>query len=318
MIFSTWLLFYFFLLFFLWTSYWSFSSVIIYRLKNNTSWSLFWRSFCPHCKHKLTVRNLIPIFSYLFQKWTCEYCNKKISIRYLFLELGFWLVFVLFWLFVNVHFHFTTLVLFSLILLGILLLGVYDYLYKEVEDKIALPFVIFITSVLLYQDYSWQWLISLYVLEWIPFSIESSLISLLIIWLLYSTIFIKKYWIPLFFAIIIWSISIFSLFWFINFLLLTPSYLLFWSLAALIFFVFFFLQIYFTNWQWLWGGDLRFSIILWLLYWLYLIPWILSTYILAVLFAIILIIKNKKIRWVEIPFWPILFIAYFILLCFYR
>ena len=71
----------------------SFGSVIFYRLwywptKEIWKWFLVWRSECPHCQHVLKFRNLIPIFSYLFQWWKCEYCKAPISCFYPFLEVS--------------------------------------------------------------------------------------------------------------------------------------------------------------------------------------------------------------------------------------
>lgn len=44
------------------------------------------RSYCPNCNHKLAFLDLIPVFSYLFLGGKCRYCHKKISPRYLIIE----------------------------------------------------------------------------------------------------------------------------------------------------------------------------------------------------------------------------------------
>ncbi len=77
----------------------SFGSVIFYRLwdwptKETWKWFLFWRSECPKCHHQLKARNLIPIFSWLFQWWKCEYCKKPISWFYPFLEITSVIIFL--------------------------------------------------------------------------------------------------------------------------------------------------------------------------------------------------------------------------------
>ena len=77
----------------------SFGSVIFYRLwdwptKETWKWFLVWRSECPKCHHKLKARNLVPIFSWLFQWWKCEYCKCKISRFYLFLEISTVIIFL--------------------------------------------------------------------------------------------------------------------------------------------------------------------------------------------------------------------------------
>lgn len=43
-------------------------------------------SICPHCKKKLTARELVPIFSYLFQKGRCRGCGVHIPAHYMLLE----------------------------------------------------------------------------------------------------------------------------------------------------------------------------------------------------------------------------------------
>ena len=82
----------------------SFGSVIFYRLwdwptKETWKWFLVWRSECPKCHHKLAARNLIPIFSRLFQWWKCEYCKATISRFYPFLEITTVLIFLYIFLF---------------------------------------------------------------------------------------------------------------------------------------------------------------------------------------------------------------------------
>ena len=77
----------------------SFGSVIFYRLwdwptRETWKWFLVWRSECPKCHHQLKARNLVPIFSWLFQWWKCEYCKKPISRFYLFLEITSVIIFL--------------------------------------------------------------------------------------------------------------------------------------------------------------------------------------------------------------------------------
>ena len=77
---------------FFWLVFGSFGSVIFYRLwdwptKETWKWFLVWRSECPKCHHQLKARNLVPIFSWLFQWWKCEYCKAPISWFYPFLEI---------------------------------------------------------------------------------------------------------------------------------------------------------------------------------------------------------------------------------------
>ena len=77
----------------------SFGSVIFYRLwdwptKETWKWFLVWRSECPKCHHQLHAKNLIPLFSWLFQWWKCEYCKSPISKFYPFLEITSVIIFL--------------------------------------------------------------------------------------------------------------------------------------------------------------------------------------------------------------------------------
>jgi leader peptidase (prepilin peptidase) / N-methyltransferase len=40
------------------------------------------RSFCPHCKHILGWRDLIPVLSFIWLRGKCRYCKEKISWQY--------------------------------------------------------------------------------------------------------------------------------------------------------------------------------------------------------------------------------------------
>jgi leader peptidase (prepilin peptidase)/N-methyltransferase len=44
------------------------------------------RSTCPHCKHKITALENIPIISYLVLRGRCSQCNASISLRYPIIE----------------------------------------------------------------------------------------------------------------------------------------------------------------------------------------------------------------------------------------
>ena len=73
----------------------SFLNVVIYRFPTNLS-IVKPRSFCPNCNNKLTWRENIPLISWIIQRGMCLSCNKKISIRYPFVELVTGCLFVIF------------------------------------------------------------------------------------------------------------------------------------------------------------------------------------------------------------------------------
>ena len=72
----------------------SFLNCLAWRVTHGES-VLKGRSHCPKCGHTLGVSELIPVFSWLFQRGRCKACGEKISIRYPLTELFFAIVTVL-------------------------------------------------------------------------------------------------------------------------------------------------------------------------------------------------------------------------------
>jgi len=64
----------------------SFLNVLIYRLPRSLS-IVFPASHCPQCGHRLGVRDLFPLLSYLVQRGKCRYCRAPIPMRYFLVEL---------------------------------------------------------------------------------------------------------------------------------------------------------------------------------------------------------------------------------------
>ena len=64
----------------------SFMNMLIYRLPRKVD-MVFKRSFCPSCEHVLGLRDLVPLFGYLFNLGRCRFCKTNIPIRYLFCEI---------------------------------------------------------------------------------------------------------------------------------------------------------------------------------------------------------------------------------------
>lgn len=65
----------------------SFVGVVSYRIPKGLGF-IKGRSFCDSCKKELSWYDNIPILSYLRYKGRSRCCNKKISIRYLLIELA--------------------------------------------------------------------------------------------------------------------------------------------------------------------------------------------------------------------------------------
>lgn len=81
----------------------SFASLATYRLPIKED-ILIKHSYCPVCKEKLVLKDLIPIFSYIFLRGKCSHCGEKIKIRYLVLEVVSGILFLLFILSFNIDF----------------------------------------------------------------------------------------------------------------------------------------------------------------------------------------------------------------------
>lgn len=75
----------------------SFLNVCMDRLPSNES-LLFPASHCASCHHRLAIKDLIPIFSYLWLHGRCRYCQAPIPRRILWVEIGTGLLFgYLYW-----------------------------------------------------------------------------------------------------------------------------------------------------------------------------------------------------------------------------
>src|SRR4030043_2092973 len=69
----------------------SFLNCAVFRMEEGKKMS--GRSFCPKCRHKLGFFDLIPIFSFIFLKRKCRYCQEKISWQYLVVEIATGMIF---------------------------------------------------------------------------------------------------------------------------------------------------------------------------------------------------------------------------------
>ncbi len=75
----------------------SFLNVCIDRLPAGKS-LVYPPSYCDSCQRRLSAKDLIPVFSYLWLRGRCRYCRAHISQRVLWVEVGTGLLFAfLFW-----------------------------------------------------------------------------------------------------------------------------------------------------------------------------------------------------------------------------
>ncbi len=93
-------------------------------------------SHCPHCKHKISALENIPVLSWLILKGKCRYCQAPISARYPLIELAT----AVFSALVAYHFGFALLTLAVLFLTwGLITLTMIDYDHQLLPDDITIP-----------------------------------------------------------------------------------------------------------------------------------------------------------------------------------
>ena len=131
-------------LFVLWAIFGSFGGVLISR-EWDKKWMksiFFGRSKCTKCNKILWFLELVPVFSFLFQKWKCKSCGTKLSSFYWIVELLMWVMFVLTYLFFPYD-SIWELIFWIVINRGLLLLMIFDIQKYELH----LPMWIFITVI---------------------------------------------------------------------------------------------------------------------------------------------------------------------------
>lgn len=139
----------------------SFANAAVWRLKVKKPLGKD-RSECPNCHHKLGVADLVPVFSWLWLRGRCRYCKKPISVQYPVVEL---LTAILFeWSYLAWDFsHFFSYLSFGgwlLILVGLVILAVYDLKWLEIPEKVlrllvALQTGVLIASVIISQSFDY-------------------------------------------------------------------------------------------------------------------------------------------------------------------
>jgi leader peptidase (prepilin peptidase)/N-methyltransferase len=91
----------------------SFATLLSYRMAKKLP-IVFARSNCVNCHVPLKFYNLVPLFSWLFQRGKCSNCRSKISIRYPLIELSFLLSFLIIYFTLNQELTYKTLLYFAI------------------------------------------------------------------------------------------------------------------------------------------------------------------------------------------------------------
>ncbi|MBY0222522.1 prepilin peptidase [Sporosarcina aquimarina] len=94
-------------------------------------------SHCTTCERRLTLADLVPVFSYVFLKGKCRGCGERISAIYPLMELLTGVLFV----FAYLHFGFERELILALLFISLLvILTVSDLKYMLIPNRILLPF----------------------------------------------------------------------------------------------------------------------------------------------------------------------------------
>jgi len=113
----------------------SFLNVCIDRLPAGGS-LLYPPSHCPACRKRVAVRDLIPVFSYLWLRGRCRYCRAPIPRRVLWVEIVTGLAFAFLWWQYGPTLHMGVLTLFYCLLAVILVI---DLEHGLILNKIVYP-----------------------------------------------------------------------------------------------------------------------------------------------------------------------------------
>ncbi len=122
----------------------SFLNVVIYRFGASTIHK--GRSICLSCGEKIRVRDLVPIFSFIFLGGKCRGCKTVISTQYIMVEiamtvLGFMVYLSLpstISLLQTISYTLYYIILFALLVT----IGVYDYKHKIIPDEFSFSFAL--------------------------------------------------------------------------------------------------------------------------------------------------------------------------------
>ncbi|HVV66699.1 MAG TPA: prepilin peptidase [Candidatus Saccharimonadales bacterium] len=102
-------------------------------------------SMCPHCKHKLSAADLIPVLSWLALGGKCRYCHKPISVQYPLVELMGAALFAasyIWWPADLRSYEIGIFVWWLILLVGLMALIVYDLRWLLLPNRIMYPAVV--------------------------------------------------------------------------------------------------------------------------------------------------------------------------------
>lgn len=128
------------------TIFGSFYNVVGYRIPNGLS-IVKPGSFCPKCNHSLKWYELIPIFSYIFQKGKCKCCKERISIIYPMVEITTGILFAVSYYIFGFSYEFILALIVSSFLVIVI---VSDINYLIIPDEVTFFFCLLLFFVKLF------------------------------------------------------------------------------------------------------------------------------------------------------------------------
>ena len=129
----------------------SFLNVCIDRLPQNKSIA-FPPSHCEACQHKLAVKDLIPVFSYLRLRGRCRYCQASIPRKLMGVELATAVIFALLWWHYGLSAELGVMAFYACLFI---IIFVIDLEHSLILNKVVYPGMI---VALLLSLYPWPWL----------------------------------------------------------------------------------------------------------------------------------------------------------------
>jgi len=125
----------------------SFFNVVGYRLPNGMS-LITPPSHCTNCNHRLGALELIPIFSYIFQKGKCKNCKSKISCFYPIFEFLTGILFVLCYLsYREVYPELLNIIYACVSTSAMIIIMVSDIKYMIIPDEVLIFFSIVLVTI---------------------------------------------------------------------------------------------------------------------------------------------------------------------------
>ena len=139
----------------------SFLNVCIDRLPVGKS-ILHPPSHCDSCQHRLSPVDLVPIFSYLWLRRRCRYCEASIPPRPFWVELGTGLLFALSYWYLGLSVQFVVIAFYGCLFLVI---GIIDLEHQLILNKVTYPAIAVALVIAVFQpppglidlNLTWPW-----------------------------------------------------------------------------------------------------------------------------------------------------------------